>query len=323
MLRKFLWNTTALYAPEGKTAAEIREEVRKTIPVTSTKGDGSEPVNNKTETETETEVETEETEGAEGEEGTEGVEGQQEQNQEQIDANAKTAEQLEQEKKDATTQKEKDRVQRRIDRLTAKTTELELKNKELEAKLAAKPDKALSEEEVETRANQKATQITTEREFVNACNRLAKDATATDKEFKKKIDAVVDELGGIQSGGMPPHMIGMLDDMDDGGKVLAHLANDIDTYEEVIGLPMAKMATRLAKISTQIAADEAKAAAEAKKNKGPKEPSKVPNPVEPIRGGSTTIPGVYRKGMAQEDYVAMRLKQRQQREERRKAGLRA
>ena len=117
-------------------------------------------------------------------------------------------------------------------------------------------------------------------------------------------------------------MVGMLDDMEDGGKVLAHLANDIDIYEEVRELPMAKMATRLAKISTQIAADEAKAAAEAKKAKDPKTPSKVPDPVQPIRSGSTTIPGVYRKGMAQEDYVAMRSKQKAAAAERRKAGYR-
>jgi hypothetical protein len=325
-MKKFLWNTTALYAPVDAATAAARQAQRESIPVvSSTKEEEKEPPK----AEGEEGAEAGEGEGTEGTEGTEGNEGgesesegdggegQQDQNEEQIAANAEAAAKLEQEKKDATSQKEKDRIQRRIDRLTAKSSALEKENAELKAKLAAKPDKVLSEEEVETRANTKAQQISNEREFTNACNRLAEAATKVDKEFKKKIDSVVDELGGLQSGGMPPHMIHILDDMDNGGEVLSHLANDIDTYEEVITLPMGKMASRLAKIATKIEEDK-----KAATKKPPiKDPSKVPNPPEQLRGGKQPVVA-YNPKMSMNDYAAMRLKQKQQREERRKAGMR-
>ena len=312
----------------AKTPSEIRAEVRASIPVVSNAGEGAETlVNGKTAAEIEAEAAA--TAAAAAEAGDDDADPDVDadpkdtldENKETIKANEKTAEELEAEKAAATTQKEKDRVQRRIDRLTAKTTTLEKENAELKKQLAAQPDKTLTEAEVDARANKIADQRFTEREFVNACNKIAKDATAVDKEFKKKIDAVVDELGGLEAGGMPGYMVGILDDMDDGGKVLARIVNDIDEYEEIRALPMAKMATRLAKISTQIEAEE-KAAAEAAKKK-PKEPSKVPAAPDQLRGGSTTLPGTYRKGMSQEDYVAMRTKQKAEAAERRKAGLSA
>lgn len=297
------------------TTREERAALRAQIPVAYVKGDGKET---KEETKTEETTTTEETVVAANEETTTTEENKEtvETNNEEIKANEKTAEELETEKAAATTQKEKDRIQRRIDRITAKSAKLEEENAELKRQLAAKPKEGLTEEEIERRSDVKAEEKAVQRQFANDCNKLFNDATKLDKEFKKKIDSVVDELGGVEAAGIPGQMIGILSDIDNGGAVLSHLANDIDLYEEVRALSLSKMANRLNKISNELE----KAAEEGKKK--PKEPSKVPDPVQAIRG-SNSSPGTYTQGMSMDAYVTLRNKQKAEREQRRKAGLRA
>lgn len=307
-MKKFLFNTTAFFAPVDPA----REALRKSIQVTHVKGEGKD---GEGEEETVEEVVEEVVAEGEGENHQETID----ENKEEIKANEKTAEELAAELEAATTEKDRARVQKRIDRLTAKNDNLIKENEELKKQLAAKPKEGLTEEEVERRSNVKADQKAAERQFATDCNKLFADASKVDKEFKKKIDGAVADLGGLDKGGIPPIMIGYLSDIDNGGAVLAHLANDVDLYEEVRELPMTKMANRLNKIGLQLekAAEEAAKAAK----KAPKEPSRVPNPVQPIRGNQSS-PDSYTKTMSMDSYVEMRNRQKAALAERRKAGLR-
>src|SRR6185369_3480306 len=98
------------------------------------------------------------------------------------------------------------------------------------------------------------------RQFDKDCEIVQKAALKTDKDFNTKIHQVVAETETP----IPGVMIGMLTDLDheNGGEVLAHLANDVDLYEEITNLPPGKMQLKLIRISDKLkaAADEAKKA---------------------------------------------------------------
>lgn len=200
---------------------------------------------------------------------------------------------LKDEKKEAKTQADKDRIQRRIDREVAKRKALEDEVKTLRAQLAAKPDdeKTLTEDDVETRANRKALELKAQEDFVRDCNKLAKDATKLDTNFKKKVDAMAEDVGPI-----PSQMIGILSDLDNGGAVLNYLTDNVDEAEEIYALSPAKMGLRLAKIEEKLA------------KKPEKKISKVPNPIDPV-GGKGTTPETLTGKESMDDFARIRAKQ--------------
>lgn len=237
-------------------------------------------------TETETEVEATETE---------------------VEKSEKTEEELQAAKDAAKTDKDKDKFQKRIDREVAKRKALETEIKELKAKLAVDPEKSasLTEEEVEKRAESKATAKQLQRDFDNASNRLFDAAVKLDKDFQKKITLLADDIGAI-----PGHLVGILDDLDNGGDVLVHFTANPDDAEEIYQLSPARAAVKLAKLSAKL---------EAEKKPKPKEISKVPDPAETIKGGNKnpdTLPKNPTSNM--DEFVRVRAKQR---EENRKAKL--
>lgn len=198
----------------------------------------------------------------------------------------------------ASTQKDKDKFQRRIDREVAKRKTLESEIAELKAKLAAEPEKAnaLTEEEVEKRSETKAQQKQLQKEFDQACDKLSKDAHKIDKEFQAKINLLADDIGAI-----PGHLIGILDDLDNGGEILVHFTANPDEAEEIYAMSPARAAVKLAKLSSKL---------EAAKKPAPKEISKVPDPAETIKGGNQspdTIPKDPTKNM--DAFVRARAKQ--------------
>src|ERR1700722_7041254 len=171
-------------------------------------------------------------------------------NKEEIKESEKTEEQLETEKSEAKTVAEKARIQRKIDKEVAKRKTLEEENAALKKQLAEAnegKEGKYDEAEVEKRAETKAQQKQAEREFVDASNRLANAAEKLDKDFIKKIKQVAEDVAPI-----PGHMIGILDDLDDGAKVLAHLADDVDEYERIIYLNPTKAAVELAKLEKKL-----------------------------------------------------------------------
>ncbi len=193
--------------------------------------------------------------------------------EEKIEEHEATEEELKEAKAEADTAAAKAKIQKRIDKEVAKRKAVEAERDELKRKLEAKPDadKALTEEDVETRAERKAAEKDAQREFVKACNRVADAALKVDKEFTKKVDSMAEEIGPI-----PGHMIGILDDLDNGGEVLSHLANNVDEAEEMYKFPPIKMGVELAKLATKLEKAKIKV----------KPISKVPAPNEGVGGNN-------------------------------------
>ena len=207
------------------------------------------------------------------------------------------------EKEAAKAQRKQDRTQRRIDRLVAEKKAAEAELVRLKEQLAANPDQKLTAEEVEARAEALATKKAQEKEladlqkrFDNDCEVLAKAATKVDKQFNDKINELAEDIGPI-----PSFMIGVLADMDNGGEVLAHIANDDELAEDIWKAKPTKMTKLLVEISTKLA--------DAKK-KPKRQISKVEAPGEPVKGSrvvSNMITEADTKNM--DVYVAKRMKQ--------------
>lgn len=215
-----------------------------------------------------------------------------------------------QEKETAKLQRKQDRMQRRIDKAVAdkKTAEAEIAR--LKAQLEANPDQKLTAEEIEAKAQALADKKSAEKEardlekqFDAACDKLAKAANKADKDFDSKIQELAEDIGPI-----PSFMIGILEDLDNGGEVLAHIANDDELAEDIWKMRPTKMTKKLVEIAAQL--DNAK--------KPPKKQiSKVPDPITPVRTNqriSNTITEADVKDM--DRFVA---KRRAQMAERRKA----
>lgn len=295
MYKRYLLSSVAFDAekeqgtPPVKTSAEMREEQRKEINVVSTNDDEAEKKEEiKEPAEEEKEV-------------VQTKEDDVEEKEEQIEASEKTEEQLETEKLEAKSQKEKDRIQRRIDKEVSRRKTLETENAELKRQLEAKDKDGpkLTEEDVEKRANVKAAAKVEADEFNAACMRLSKEGAKVDKEFASKVIEMGKEIAPI-----PVHMIGILDDLDNGGAVLSFLANNHDDYEDLIPLSPARMAVRLAKLSDKIET-EAKVAAAPK----PKVISKVPPANEAINSNGRGSKAVLSDTQNTEDWMATRNRQ--------------
>jgi hypothetical protein len=188
------------------------------------------------------------------------------------------------------------RLQKRLDKETGNKKDLQ---KELNAaKLSL--EATFTEADVQTRAEQIAAEKVLQKEFTNACNKLAAEATKIDKQFDKKVKVMGEDIGAI-----PSAMIGILEDLDNGGAILAHLVNNVDEAEEIYSLSLAKMSLRLSKLSEKLL------------TKPKKDISKVPAPNEPVSPSSKTST-VLRDNEPMEDWVK---KRNAQVEERRKARI--
>ena len=206
-------------------------------------------------------------------------------------------------------QRKQERMQQRINRITAEKKAAEDEIAALKAQLAANPDKALTDEEVERRAEAKAAAKFAEkqleqaqREFQESCDRLQASAVKIDKEFDVKVGEMAAELGPI-----PSRIIGILDDFKNGAEVLNFMVNDLDKAEEIY-----KLQNKPEKLALAL-----KEIADSLKPK-PKPISKVPDPIKPINGSRTVSNAITEDDAKNIDsYVA---KRRQQMIDKRKAG---
>lgn len=216
-----------------------------------------------------------------------------------------------QEKIEAKAKRKDERIQKRIDTEVAARKTLETENARLKAQLEADPDKKLTPEQIESRANEIAATRLAERNakelqdaFDNSCEKLAKDATKIDKEFNTKVHEMAEMFGPI-----PSFAIGILDDLENGGEVLAFLANDEDEAELMYELKdkPAKLAKVLVKLSDKLL--------EEKKPKV-KSLSRVPNPIKPVNGTriqNNTITGKESTDEYVRKRIAQKVEQRKQR----------
>lgn len=207
------------------------------------------------------------------------------------------------EKLEAKATRKQDRMQRRIDKAVAERKAAEAEVARLKAQLEANPEQKLTAEEVESLAEAKANKKLAEKNqadlqasFEKDCDILQKAAVKADKDFDAKINDIAEDIGPI-----PSFMIGILSDLDNGGEVLAHIANDDELAEDIWGMRPAKMTRKIVEISTKLA--------DAKKPPK-KQISRVPDPGTPVKSNkvvSNTITEADTKNM--DNYVAKRQKQ--------------
>lgn len=180
------------------------------------------------------------------------------------------------EKLEAKANRKQERMQRRIDKAVAAQRTAEAEIARLKAQLEANPDQKLTAEEIEAKAQALADKKAAEKEakeiqakFEAACDKLQKEANKIDKTFDDKIHELAEDIGPI-----PSFMIGVLEDMDNGGEVLAFIANDDELAEDIWSMKPTKMTKKLVEISTKLA--------DAKKPPK-KQISKVPDPITPVK----------------------------------------
>lgn len=140
-------------------------------------------------------------------------------------------------------QKENERLKKKLSKSEERRKIADREARALKTKLETDPDKGLTEDDVESRAEAKVTKL----EFDAAQKRIIKAATKSDKDFMKKINELAEDIGL-----MPGMMVGFLDELDNGGEVIAHLVNHEAEAEEMWELSAPKMAIALAKISTKL-----------------------------------------------------------------------
>lgn len=209
------------------------------------------------------------------------------------------------EKIEAKAKRKDDRMQRRIDMAIAEKKAADAEIVRLKAQIEANPDQKLTAEEVESRAEAIAAKKVADREieelntkFQAACGKLMTEAIKVDKDFDAKIHNIARDFGLI-----PVFMINVLDELDNGGEVLAFIANDDEVAEHIYSLEnkQTKMTKALVEISNKLA--EAKKAPR-------RQISRVPDPITPVTGSrvaSTAITEADTKNM--DNYVAKRQKQ--------------
>lgn len=251
----------------------------------------------------------EEGEDEENDEGNKSEDDDEGKSKEEVEETAEQkAEREKQEKIAAKAKRKQDRMQARIDEATAAKKAAEAEVARLKAQLEADPDKKLSPEEIERLAEEKAEKRLQEanlkklqEDFDADCDKLRKAAKAVDKDFDSKVEEMAETFGAI-----PSFIIGVLSDLNNGGEVLAYLANDEDEAERIYDLKKkpAVMAKELAMISLKLE--------DAKKPKK-KEISKV-KAIDPVKNnggrsdGSTVITEADTKDMNR--YVEKRIAQR-------------
>lgn len=255
--------------------------------------------------EKETETKEEETNEEEENENEE-VEGEKDEEKE-TDKEEETKELSDEQKQIAKLTKTIERLTKRVDKTSGERNETRKELATAKAALDAKlvdGEIALSEEEVERRAEIKANDKMANAEFNRAQAKLIKDATKIDNKFMSKVNEMADEVGQL-----PGYMIGILEELDNGGAVLNYLTDNVEEYEDIHMLPPGKMALKLGRI-----ADKLEAATKPK----PKPISKAPAPNEPIKGGNKS-PNILTGKESMDDFVRIR---NEQTEARRKAKLR-
>lgn len=231
------------------------------------------------------------------EEAAEGSEERQEEIEEEVKTSEEKQEELETQKAEAKTEKEKARFQRRIDKEVAKRKEIEQENVTLKAQLEAKNKEdgtKFTKEDVEREAKRIASETVNDENFTRACNTLFDEAKKIDKDFKAKTGIMREEVGLI-----PRYMIEVLENLDNGGAVLAHLTNNLDEAEEIFSMTGPRATLKLAELSSKLIT-EAKPKVKAV--------SKVPPPNEPVtnngRGGTVTL----HSKMTDEEWITQRNK---------------
>ncbi len=223
-------------------------------------------------------------------------------------------------------------AQKRINELTAKRYEAERTaasaieraaaaekaSAELLAKLGGNqnPDPAkpvqnnqpqMTEDEIDRRASEKATQIAATARFNENCNRIAETG---EKEFKDWNDALRNlNLVGALGPGASTEFLETAIELRDPHKVLHHLGLHIEEAERITKLPPKKMALEMARVEAMLNTP----------TPAPTLPpiSNAPPPVIPVGGASKAgAPSIEDPNISTADFMELRAKQADERRRR-------
>lgn len=163
-------------------------------------------------------------------------------------------------------------VQRRIDQLTREKHEERRKREALEAQLVQPGDttseKPLTQEQIETRADQIAQARLKQTKFDEACNTAYTKGKTEFKDF----DDTLRTFGML--GGLTPEFLEVATDLPDGHKVLYALGKNPEEASRVLSLPPLKMAAELARMADKLG------------KTAPTPVSGAPAPITPVDGSS-------------------------------------
>lgn len=120
-----------------------------------------------------------------------------------------------------------------------------------------------------------AQRIVAEQEFNRTCNAIYEQGA---KEFKSDWQDAVATLGQALPTGITRDLVEAATEAGDPHKLFYHLGKHPEIAQEIVELPPARMAVRLAKLATDL-----------NKPAAPKPVSQAPAPVKPIGGGSTSV----------------------------------
>lgn len=181
----------------------------------------------------------------------------------------------------------KDWRETRIAQLTARNAALIREAEAARALAASKPEGErpveLSEAEVERRAEAKVAQ----RELAAKIDAWAAKGHAEFKDFNDRCDTVA---GLGLSPREKPEFMSCIADMDDGHKIVAHLAENPDVALQLAKEPVHKMAMSLARLSSKLST--------------PVRQSRAPEPVTPVGVSVSSDPDIYDPKMSMEAFAA-------------------
>jgi hypothetical protein len=162
----------------------------------------------------------------------------------------------------------------------------------LAAALAGKPPDTtqLTAAQIRQEAERIAAETLAGREVVAKNERFITTGRAEFPEFDQRCN-VVASIGALDK----PEFMAVIREMDDGPKVVMHLADHADETARILALPPHAMALALAKISRTLEAPAPKAVA----------PSKVPKPIAPVGGVTQGSPDIFDEGLSMKDWNAL------------------
>lgn len=164
---------------------------------------------------------------------------------------------------------------------------------------APAPSAALTEAEINRRADERANNIASRRMFDDACNKVFEAGEKDFPDFATSLESFKN------LGGLPPAMLEVVIDLPEGHKVLHHLSKNPDEASRILGLSPTRMAVEMARLEASIAK--------------PKPLSNAPPPVKTIEGRGKSDPSLEDKAMPMDQWLALR---NQQLEDKRKLSKR-
>lgn len=163
------------------------------------------------------------------------------------------------------------RLEKKLARESIRRREAEKREKDALKRLEAKPDKALTEEDVKEKVNRELTNI----QYNSVVEKLVDDAQKHLKFDNKQMDSLIAEAQDSTGEPVPADVVLALDDVGNGAIVLAYLLKNPDIAEDIYKLKgKYKLGVELERLSVKLATPKLKKI------------SQVPDPPEPLGGKS-------------------------------------